>query len=417
MNFRKNGDKYLITVEALALIVVLVLGVLHFIMPGDVREKKIGNNNSIANDATDDASQFVNDDTSVDADVRVAPFTPTDSVKSKIDSMTTEQKVAQLFITRPEEITGVSTFTQAGKKTKSALEEYPIGGLIFRQENFLGEESTKIMMSNLQAYAQEKNGVNMFLAVDEEGGDRAPLANGHAYEVQPVPSTLGSADAAGKSASTIASYMTKNGLNMNLSPTADVAYGDNSENDTYAFGSDSATVGDCVATEVSSFNSAGIYSVAKCFPGKGKATSDSTTGMLWMTDKLEDLEGSDFTSYKKAIDAGAPVLMIGNILCQSVTGEETTPCSLSSKAVAYVRNSMGFQGLLMTDDLSDTSLNKVYSQDQAAIEAVKAGMNMIFVSTGFEGSYNAVLTAVNNGDISSEQLDDAVARILTTKGI
>ena len=219
MNFRKNGDKYLITVEVLALIVVLVLGVLHFIMPGDVREKKIGNNNSIAKDATEDATQSVNDDTSVDADVTVAPFTPTDSVKSKIDSMTTEQKVAQLFITRPEEITGVSTFTQAGKKTKSALEEYPIGGLIFRQENFLGEESTKIMMSNLQAYAQEKNGVNMFLAVDEEGGDRAPLANGHAYEVQPVPSTLGSADAAGKSASTIASYMTKNGLNMNLSPT------------------------------------------------------------------------------------------------------------------------------------------------------------------------------------------------------
>ena len=78
---------------------------------------------------------------------------------------------------------------------------------------------------------------------------------------------------------------------------------------------------------------------------------------------------------------------------------------------------MGFQGILMTDDLSDTSLNKVYSQDQAAIEAVKAGMNMIFVSTGFEGSYNAVLAAVNNGEISSEQLDDAVARILTTKGI
>lgn len=136
MNFRKNGDKYLITVEALALIVVLVLGVLHFIMPGDVREKKIGNNNSIAQDATEDATQSVNDDTSVDADVAVAPFTPTDSVKSKLDSMTTEQKVAQLFITRPEEITGVSTFTQAGKKTKSALEEYPIGGLIFRQENF-----------------------------------------------------------------------------------------------------------------------------------------------------------------------------------------------------------------------------------------------------------------------------------------
>ena len=78
---------------------------------------------------------------------------------------------------------------------------------------------------------------------------------------------------------------------------------------------------------------------------------------------------------------------------------------------------MGFSGILITDDLSDTSLNSVYTQDEAVVAAVKAGMSMIYVSTGFEGSYNAVVEAANNGEISAEQLDDAVGRILTAKGI
>ncbi len=273
------------------------------------------------------------------------------------------------------------------------------------------------MMSSLQSFSQERLGVNLFLAIDEEGGERLPLASANGYEAQQAPSQLGDADAAGSSAGKIGSYMATNGLNMNFGPTADIAYGDNADNDTYAFGSESATVGDCVAAQVSSYNGAGINSVAKSFPGKGKATTDSATGMLWMTDKLEDLEASDFVPYQKAIEAGVPAVMKGNVICQSVTGEETTPCSTSAGAVNYMRTTMGFNGLLITDDLSDASLNKVCTQDEAAVAAVKAGMSMLYVSTGFESSYNAVLSAVNSGEIPAEKLDDAVGRILTTKGI
>ena len=80
-------------------------------------------------------------------------------------------------------------------------------------------------------------------------------------------------------------------------------------------------------------------------------------------------------------------------------------------------NSKQREDLLITDDLSDASLNKVCTQDEAAVAAVKAGMSMLYVSTGFESSYNAVLSAVNSGEIPAEKLDDAVGRILTTKGI
>lgn len=415
MNFRRDGDKYLITIEVIALIAVLVFGVLHFVMPDRTQQKRepqeaIG---------TEQNTELVDsaDTQTVDTDAVVAAFSPSDTVKAKLDSMSVEQKVSQMFITRPEEITGVSKFTQAGNKTKDAIGTYPLGGFIFAKDNFFGEGATTTMMSNIQKYAQDSVGVQMFLAVDEEGGDKSPLAVGNAYEAEKAPSELGSADEAGKSASNIAAYMKKSGLNMNLAPVADMAYGDNADYDIYTFGTDSATVGDSVAAQVSSYNSAGVYSVARCFPGKGKATTDTTTGMLWMTDSLEELEATDLAPYKKAVDSGVPAVMMGNVLCQGVTGEETTPCSLSSKAVAYMRNTLKFEGILMTDDLSDTTLSSTYSQDEAAVVAVKAGMSMIYVSTGFESSYNAVLTAAKNGEISTEQLDDAVGRILTIKGV
>ena len=415
MNFRRDGDKYLITIEVIALIAVLVFGALHFVMPDRTQQKRkpqeaIG---------TEQDTELVDssDTQTADTDVAVAAFSPSDTVKAKLDSMSVEQKVAQIFITRPEEITGVSKFTQAGNKTKDAIGTYPLGGFIFAKDNFFGEGATTTMMSNIQKYAQDSIGVQMFLAVDEEGGDKSPLAAGNAYEAEKDPSELGGADEAGKSASNIAAYMKKSGLNMNLAPVSDMAYGDNADYDTYTFGTDSATVGDSVAAQVSSYNSAGVYSVARCFPGKGKATTDTTTGMLWMTDSLEELEATDLAPYKKAVDSGVPAVMMGNVLCQGVTGEETTPCSLSSKAVAYMRNTLKFEGILMTDDLSDTTLSSTYSQDEAAVVAVKAGMSMIYVSTGFESSYNAVLTAAKNGEISAEQLDDAVGRILTIKGV
>lgn len=214
MNFRQNGDKYLITIEVIALIVVLVFGAVHFVMPGNNANKRI----TESQQETQNPTQETDGTQQVQADgQQAAPaFTPSDSVKTKLSSMTTEEKVAQLFITRPEEITGVSQFTQAGNKTKAAIGTYPIGGFVFRQENFSGEAAVTKMMSSLQSFSQERLGVNLFLAIDEEGGERLPLASANGYEAQQAPSQLGDADAAGGSAGKIGSYMATNGLNMNF---------------------------------------------------------------------------------------------------------------------------------------------------------------------------------------------------------
>ena len=90
------------------------------------------------------------------------------------------------------------------------------------------------------------------------------------------------------------------------------------------------------------------------------------------------------------------------------------PCSVSTKTVGYIRNSLGYNGVIMTADLS-AGVSGNYKADKAAVSAVKAGVDMIYVSTGFADCYNAVLTAVQSGDISQDILDQAVGRIITCK--
>ena len=151
MNFRQNGDKYLITIEVIALIVVLVFGAVHFVMPGNKSNKKITESQQETQNPTQetDGTKQVQ----VDGQQTAPAFTPSDSVKTKLSSMTTEEKVAQLFITRPEEITGVSEFTQAGNKTKAAIGTYPwwfcfqTGEFLRRGRSYKDDEQSAVIFA------------------------------------------------------------------------------------------------------------------------------------------------------------------------------------------------------------------------------------------------------------------------------
>ena len=201
MDFRKNGGKYLVTIEVIILIIVLVLGVLHFIIPDGSKNKTSADekNNAISGteyiwSATETDSDTEAGQTTADAagntaviqvDENVAQAEFSEAVEQKIAEMSVEQKVCQLFITRPEEVTGVTQFTQAGKKTQESLAAYPLGGYVFGTGNFNGVTATRNIMANINKYVNTQKTIPMFLAVNEAGGDNSPLAAGNAYEVQP----------------------------------------------------------------------------------------------------------------------------------------------------------------------------------------------------------------------------------------
>lgn len=341
MNYRNNWGRYLIAVEVAVLILVLVFGVVRFILPD--------NKNSRNNNGQPDSEMIYNQtvgDTESDGDsneinninTQIEPVAFSDDVNAKIQSMSVEQKVCQLFITRPEEITGVSQFTQAGAKTKQAMSQYPLGGFVFSDSNFKATAANKNMMANIQKYANEQQGLNMFLAVSKSDNT--------------------------------AGFMTDNALNMGIGISADT---------------------------VSEYSGAGVYTALTGFPGEN----------------VTELPSIEDTVKQNAL-SGATAMVIDNFACEALTGDANMPCSVSVNSVGYLRNTAGFNGIIMTSDLS-SGLPDGYGAPQASVEAVKAGVSMVWVSTGFNDCYTAVLDAANSGEITEETLNQAVGRVLTIK--
>ena len=213
-----------------------------------------------------------------------------------------------------------------------------------------------------------------------------------------------------------AQYIKTHEFNLLLSTIADVAPSLDSAYSLRTYGVDAELVASMVAADVKSSQDVGIMSALKYFPGKANATNNDA-GILESKETLEDLSKGNFITYQAGIDAGANFVMIGNVIVESITDDENVPCCLSSRTIGLLRESMGFQGVIITDNFSDVAFASMYGADTACVEAIKAGVDMIYMPSDFEAAYNAVIEAVNNGNVSMDRLNNAVGRILTAKGV
>ena len=121
--------------------------------------------------------------------------------------------------------------------------------------------------------------------------------------------------------------------------------------------------------------------------------------------------------YNGIIENGASVIVLNNAIASKLTGDETTPCCLSNRMVGLLRETLGYEGLLMTDVLLEESFVSGHGTSDACVDAIIAGVDILYLPADFVNSYNAVLQAVVVGDISMDRLDNAVGRILTAKGV
>ena len=179
-------------------------------------------------------------------------------VEAIISEMTLEEKVAGLFVVAPEGITGVDTAVQAGDGTKTALEKYPVGGLIYFKKNIQSEEQIKKMIENSVSYCKYP----MFIAVDEEGGKVARLADALKLENVGPMADIGSGGDTNKSyeaMKTVGTYLTSYGFNLDFAPVADVLTNkDNTSIGDRSFGSDPSVVAGMVTAAMNGLEETGV---------------------------------------------------------------------------------------------------------------------------------------------------------------
>lgn len=333
---------------------------------------------------------------------------------SCIAEMSLENKVAGLFMITPESLTGVDTVIQAGDTTKQKLSEYPVGGLVYFSKNIKSADQLKEMLDatrNTMIYP-------VFLAVDEEGGSVSRVAGAGLADDVGDMSEIGSTcdpEKAKEVGTTIGTYLSQFGFNVDFAPVADVVSAENAVIGNRSFGSDPNVVGTMVAAEVQGLQESGVSACLKHFPGIGDTTTDTHDEKTISEKTLEDMQQTDLPAFQSGIDVGVDFVMVSHMSLPNVVGDDT-PCSLSGTVINdLLRNQLGYDGIVITDALDMSAITDSYSSAEAAVKAIEAGADMLLMPENFEEAYQGVLDAVQNGTISEDRINESLKRIYRVK--
>ncbi len=346
------------------------------------------------------------------------PETKPDNPQALLEQMTLEEKVYQMFMVKPEQITGVYPTTASGETTKNALKNYPVGGIIYFADNLVSVPQTRDMLSNVQQYAKESSGVGLFTAIDEEGGTVARAAQKLGTTSFSNMEYYGESNDAGTAYNigyTIGSDLRSLGFNLDFAPVADVNINIYNELGSRIFSSDPYVVANMATSVAVGLQDAGVCATLKHFPGLGAEDGNTHNDSFVIIDRTVDqLRESEFVPFRSGINAGVDFVMVSH---QIVTGfGDNLPADLSHTVVTgYLRNELGFNGIAITDAQQMNTISTVYSSGDAAVMSVKAGIDIILMPDDLQSAVNAVCNAVNSGEISESRIDESVMRILNQK--
>ena len=178
-----------------------------------------------------------------------------------------------------------------------------------------------------------------------------------------------------------------------------------------SFGRDANETSTFISNIVKYNNNSGISSCLKHFPGYGNNV-DTHGGIAIDNRSYDSFVNNDFLPFKSGIEAGVPTILVSHNVVNAI--DSNYPASLSSKVILELRNTLGFSGIVMTDDLAMGAVEKYVSESNAATLAINAGNDMI-ITSDFETMFNEVLKNVKDGIIKEETIDTAVRRIIAWK--
>ena len=331
-----------------------------------------------------------------------------DSIEDAIGKMSLREKVGQMFIVRPEALDTsihwshyselVDYKLQKVNATMSAVnEDYPIGGMILFAHNIKDESQLVSFVKKIKTL----NG-SPLLAVDEEGGRVARIANSEnfdlpKYESMEAIAKSGDPNDVYEAAFTIGSYVKEYGFDIDFAPVADV--NTNPENIVIgprAFSDKPEVAAKMVVKYLEGLDSAKIVYVA--------------TDKTW-----DEMKKCEMVPFKAGIKAGAQMIMTAHIAAPKVTGNNL-PSTLSPVILQdKLRGELGFKGVIVADAMDMGAIVNDYGNEEAAIKAIQAGIDIVLCPLHFVNAFDAVVKAVEDGKIEESRIDESVRRILKLK--
>lgn len=324
-------------------------------------------------------------------------------VMNIMENMTLEEKAAQLILARcPSE------------NAASLMEQYRFGGYTLYAVDFADRtpKSAKSFIQEIKGASK----ITPFIAVDEEGGEVVRVSKYPAYRDTPFDSVQnvyknGGIDGIIADTKEKTELLVSLGINLNLAPVADIA-----EEGDYIYGRTAGCgaeeTGEIVRRIADVSGSRGVMSCFKHFPGYGGNT-DTHTGISRDSRSMEEFRSKDFIPFKEGITSYySPAILVNHNIIECM--DSTAPASLSPEVHKVLREELGFNGVIITDDLGMDGIKAYTGKISPYAAGILAGNDMLCVSEPLT-AYNDIVNAVHDGTLTEEILDEHVIRVLMMK--
>jgi beta-N-acetylhexosaminidase len=330
-------------------------------------------------------------------------------VDETLESMTLEEKVAQMIFERAEG-TYFSADDSRWQHFERLVRERKVGGFCF----FAGDVYEYAMQSNrLQAISD----VPLLIAADFEFGAAMRVRRATMFPRAMLLGATRNPQYAYDMGKVVAREARALGVHQVFAPVVDV--NNNPMNpviNTRSFGEDPNMVAEMSAAFIRGMQEGGVLATAKHFPGHGDTDIDSHLDMPTLPFSRERLDTLELVGFRRAIDAGVMSMMIAHLAVPSLDSARGRPATLSSAiTTGLLQGQMGYKGLIVTDAMDMRGVTKAHSTAEAAVLAVKAGTDVVLLPPSVDVAIDAIASAVRRGEIAVERVESSVRKILAVK--
>lgn len=327
-----------------------------------------------------------------------------DKIEKIISKMSLEEKIAQMLIIDYDK-------DHYDEETLNYIKSAPPSGFILMKNNITTYDKTKSLSTSLIKNSKYP----LFISIDEEGGNVQRLKNLSDVSLSDIPfmQSLGQLDDESityQIGKVIAEEVRTIGVNLDFAPDIDIYSNlNNKVIGKRSFGDNPDIVSKHAISLSKGLEDNKVMSVFKHFPGHGDTSEDSHTSLPIVNKTKEDLESFEFIPFKKVIENGAKMIMIGHIALPNITGDNT-PASLSKDIVNILKNDLNYNGIIITDALNMGALTENYSNEEIYIKAIEAGCDILLMPKDGIKTVDYI-----KGKISEERVDESLRKILKYK--
>jgi beta-N-acetylhexosaminidase len=359
---------------------------------------------------------------------KAGPVQPTKEsrrwAEQTVKKMTLEEKVGQMLNVRY--FTDFQNFESDGyRQFRDQMRKYHIGSVTLTVHSDGGFllKNPPLEVASVANQLQRDSKLPLLIAADFERGLASRVSYVPAFPDAMAFGAIGSTAYVERFGAITADEARAIGIHWDFSPVADVNSNPNNPIiNTRSFGENPQAVGDLVAAFIRGAKAHGMLTTAKHFPGHGDTGTDSHLGVAKVDGDLARLESVELPPFKKAISAGVDSVMVAHLAVPALDPDPNRVATISKNVVSgLLREQLDFKGLVVTDALEMRGLTSLYPPEKgsptakAAVDAVKAGNDVILWPTDLDGAFHGIVNAVKSGDIPVSRINASVKKILEMK--